>query len=329
RMWNWSSQSWHATEVVSELTFDSNNPAMAVDVDGNVFVTWHDLAPWVGSGPDLDIFFRYRSVTSGIWDGFTNTTDVVSTDSNLDSKYPSIAVDDDLTVHICWIDYSDIYGAGTDADVFYKYTSRTIQAWRGRVNSTDIISSESSRDSVAASIVTGSVNVVWQDKTHFGFGTDWDIFYKNLLIFEAEGPEDEDGFELWIIIIIVIAAVAGVASLFVFRMRSKSRVKGMPVLKFNKAAMGEVRSALKEVIPVEEKVVVLQRNNFPIELISELYDGNLTDFFSQTFTTVPIQLIEFLQKVDAPLEEKLEILEEFNNLSDEQKEEFLKELTEL
>ncbi|NVM28432.1 MAG: hypothetical protein HWN65_06285, partial [Candidatus Helarchaeota archaeon] len=249
------------------------------------------------------------------------------------SLYPSISVDNELNIHICWIDSSDINGTGPDADVFYKFFNRTAWIWKGIVNATDVISGESSEDSVAASIITGSVHVVWQDETHFGFGTDWDIFYKSLIIIEAEGqgpgPDVDDGSKTWIIIIIVIAAVAAVASLLVLRTRSKSRAEGIIAPKFNKAAMGEVRSALNKVLPVEEKVVVLQKNNFPIELISELYDGTLSDYFSQIFTTVPIQLIEFLQKVDAPLEEKLEILEEFNNLSDEQKEEFLKELTEL
>ncbi|NVM31800.1 MAG: hypothetical protein HWN65_23375, partial [Candidatus Helarchaeota archaeon] len=246
------------------------------------------------------------------------------------SLYPSISVDNELNIHICWIDSSDINGTGPDADVFYKFYNRTAGIWKGIVNTTDVISGESSGDSIAPSIITGSIYLVWQDKTHFGFGTDWDIFFKSLIIIEAEGPgpeiDDDGGSKIWIIIIIIIGVVAGVAALFVFRTRSKPSVVG---IKPSKMQLGDARSQLNQSESIPEKIHVLQKNNIPVELVVELYDPQLTDFFGQAFTSVPMELVEFLQKLDAPLEEKLEILEEFNNLTDELKQEFLEELTKI
>ena len=50
----------------------------------------------------------------------TFMTEVVSTESTDDSKFPSLAVDPDGNIHVAWHDDTDYGGSGTDFDVFYK-----------------------------------------------------------------------------------------------------------------------------------------------------------------------------------------------------------------
>jgi hypothetical protein len=90
-----------------------------------------------------------------------------------------------------------------------------------------------------------------------------------------------------------------------------------------------IKSEWKETLAIEDKIRALQRNAIGIEELAELSDPELTSYFTQTFINVPIKLIEFLQRLDAPLNDKVEIIAEFNNLSEEQKQEYLKELNEL
>ena len=48
------------------------------------------------------------------------TTEVVSTESNGDSRDTSLAVDSAGNVHVAWHDHTDYAGSGTDYDIFYK-----------------------------------------------------------------------------------------------------------------------------------------------------------------------------------------------------------------
>ena len=110
--------------------------------------------------------------------------------------------------------------------------------------------------------------------------------------------------------------------------RTRGKAK-QSTLKPSKMQLGEARSQLKDSKDIQAKLRVLQQNKIPVGVISELYDPTLNEFIAQAFTSVPIELIEFLQKLDAPLEEKLEILEEFNNLAKALKDEFLNELADI
>jgi hypothetical protein len=135
----------------------------------------------------------------------------------------------------------------------------------------------------------------------------------------------------WVIIVVVIGACAAVASLIVVRVRSKPKRAQVvsQQLMSTKDKLKGIKSEWKETLAIEDKIRALQRNAIGIEELAELSDPELTSYFTQTFINVPIKLIEFLQRLDAPLNDKVEIIAEFNNLSEEQKQEYLKELNEL
>ncbi len=151
--------------------------------------------------------------------------------------------------------------------------------------------------------------------------------YQSVNVIVYNTPEEPGNFP-WYIIIIIVAAVAALTTLFVVRSRRKPKAKFVPQLKTTKILIGEVRRQLKDESSLEGKIKVLQDNAVPLEIIPELYDEVLLKFFKQDFTSVPIDLLEFLQKIDLPVEDKLEIIMEFKNLSDSRKAEFLEELKE-
>lgn len=150
----------------------------------------------------------------------------------------------------------------------------------------------------------------------------------DVVIYLSPEPGTDDDW-LWIVIIIVVAAVASVTTLYVFRMRSKSRVAPITSSKSSKMVLGEVRRQLKDASSSDQKLRVLQDNGISIETIPELYDETLNKLISQHFTTPPIKLLEFLQRADMLIQDKLEIIQEFNNLSETKKKEFLDELSSL
>ncbi|NVM31801.1 MAG: right-handed parallel beta-helix repeat-containing protein, partial [Candidatus Helarchaeota archaeon] len=191
RMANISGQYWSGIELVStQSLLDSNYPTMTVEGDGTVHVAWHDLTPYAGSGGDHDIFYKNRDIVTGFWLGFDNSTDVVSSGSDGSSIYPRITIDENSVVHVVWVDYSDLFGAGTDADIFYKFWNSSNLTWQGYINTTGIVTVASSEDAFSATIavtlnqqgtIAREVHVVWQDQTDFGFGADWDVYYKSFL----------------------------------------------------------------------------------------------------------------------------------------------------
>lgn len=165
---------WTVTEVVStESTSHSSFPSIAVESNGAVHVAWRDLTNYGGSGPDFDIFYKYREV-SGVW----STTEVVSTESTDESREPSLAVDSSGIVHVAWCDYTNYGGSGIDKDIFYKIRDAT-----GIWSTTEVVSTESTDDSYAPSLAVGNdgtVHIAWYDQTNYaGSGNDYDIFYKN------------------------------------------------------------------------------------------------------------------------------------------------------
>ncbi|TFF90739.1 MAG: hypothetical protein EU548_01475, partial [Promethearchaeota archaeon] len=191
RMWNETGQYWSEIELVSlNCNKNSSMPSITAEANGKVHVVWHDLTPLYGSDSDCDIFYRNRDTSDGSWSGFDNPIDIISYESDGLSIYPSITIDEYSVVHIVWVDYSDIFGAGIDADIFYRFWNSSDSTWQGLTNSTDLITVESSEDSLFASVATNryqqgdiatQVHLVWQDQTNFGFGSDWDIYYKSYI----------------------------------------------------------------------------------------------------------------------------------------------------
>jgi hypothetical protein len=117
------------------------------------------------------------TANSNLW----NTTEVVSSESNLDSMHSCIVVDDSGTIHVIWGDYTNYGGSGSDRDIFYKYKS-----YNSDWSSVEVVSTESTGDSnlgyehCLAVDSSGTLHVVWEDNTNYnGAGTDRDVFYKN------------------------------------------------------------------------------------------------------------------------------------------------------
>jgi len=171
-----SDYNWSFTEVVStESLLLSRENSLAVGTDGTVHIAWEDKSDYGGSGSDWDIFYKYKS-NDGNW----SNTEVVSTESTVDtiySLYPSLAVEDDGTVHIAWVDPTEYGGSGSDSDIFYKQRSSN-----GDWSVTEVVSTESTTYSNCPSLdvdSNGTVHVAWDDSTDYsGSGADEDIFYK-------------------------------------------------------------------------------------------------------------------------------------------------------
>jgi len=124
---------------------------------------------------------EYNHYNIDSFDRFTwimNTTEVVSTESTVESYYPSLATDTAGNVHIAWQDYTDYAGSGTGWDIFYKRWDAASSSW----TTTEVVSTESTSRAENPSLGTdssGNVHIAWQDETDYdGAGTDPDIFYK-------------------------------------------------------------------------------------------------------------------------------------------------------
>ncbi len=175
KFWNSSSLSWTTTEVVStESTENSNYPFIAVDLQRNVHISWTDTTNYTECGLDYDIFYKYWDNSLSSW----TVTQVISNGSTSNSLFSPIAVDSNMNVYITWFDYTDIIGAGSDSDIFYKSFDSSTSLW----STVEIISSMSSDLSTAPSIFvdnTQNVHITWEDATDYeDSGSDRDILYK-------------------------------------------------------------------------------------------------------------------------------------------------------
>ncbi len=162
KCWNATTRMWDATPqlVSTESTSYAEYPDVAVDAQGNVHVTWEDSTSYGHVDSYDDIFYKYRNVTTGSW----TVTEVISAQSTSYAYRPSIAVDGLGNVHIAWYDLTNIYGAGTDYDIFYRMWNSTTHVWSGHVNTTDVVSRTpySSYHPAVGADEFGNVNIVWQ-----------------------------------------------------------------------------------------------------------------------------------------------------------------------
>ena len=169
-MWDFNS-----TKVIStDIYGTSASPQVVVDEEFNVHVVWYDNANYNSEGTDWDIFYRRYDATTGLWEA----VEVVSEGCSGDSSFPSIAVDNDLNVHVVWNDDSDLFGEEIDNDIFYRKFDDITSSW----GSIQLVSSESTLGSYSMDIACDSLNqphVVWYDYTDYtACGSDSDIFHK-------------------------------------------------------------------------------------------------------------------------------------------------------
>jgi len=126
KFWNASTNTWTSTEVVStESTSWSIRPAVDIDDDGNVHVTWEDFTNYGGAGTDIDIFYKKKVFSTQTW----TTTTVISSESYIESRRPDIVANGSGDVHIAWQDPTPYDGAGSDWDIFYKFWNKSTSSW--------------------------------------------------------------------------------------------------------------------------------------------------------------------------------------------------------
>ncbi len=167
--------SWTSVAIVSDESNGSSwFPTIAVDSADNINIAWFDDDDIGGSGSDTDIHFKQWTSASASW----GDTEIVSTESDSYSLYPSLAVDSSGVVHIAWEDQSNYHYCGIERDTFYKRRD-PITLW----TLTEVVSRESTDNSEKPSLAVdeaGIVHIAYFDKSDFGFGTDYDIYYRQL-----------------------------------------------------------------------------------------------------------------------------------------------------
>ncbi|NPD87769.1 MAG: hypothetical protein HGN29_03550 [Asgard group archaeon] len=168
-----SSWFWSEFEVISDSsTLDSQLVNLAVDSENNIHVVWSDSTDLLGSLVDLDVFYRYYDSSLETW----SPIELVSSESTSSSYDPVIAIDSNDNIYVAWEDYTDISGAGTDGDIFYKKKNVG-----GFWTTTSVVTTESNFNVAADMCLDGNDNVYfsWADLTNIlGAGTDQDIFLK-------------------------------------------------------------------------------------------------------------------------------------------------------
>lgn len=111
---------WTPTEVISvNSTEDCGFPCLVIDPSDNFHIVWRDQTNYGSSGSDSDIYYKYKNSTSGTWDSMT----LLTAESSENSDDPEIFCDKLGFLHLIWLDFMDIVGAGEDPDIFYKFLS--------------------------------------------------------------------------------------------------------------------------------------------------------------------------------------------------------------
>jgi hypothetical protein len=136
-------------------------------------VIWRDETDYDTSGIDNDIFYKRRSA-AGDW----TVTSVVSEDSTSSVYGSAIKIDNQNNVMVTWTDWTDIYGAGSDADIFFSFLNASTSEWLPMALVSEV-SGTSNDPQIAISPITGYVHIIWNDYTDFlSCGTDSDIFHR-------------------------------------------------------------------------------------------------------------------------------------------------------
>lgn len=177
RRWHQITNTWTSVELISEGSSESSRfPCITSSDSGNIHVGWRDGTDnYYSSGVDEDIFYRMWDSTISSW----GVIELVSHGSTEYSDYVDIAVDPTGNIHMCWMDETNINGAGSDADIFYTQRSNEMNNWANiQIVSTESNTSDSAYPKIEADF-SGNVHIVWHDNIDYlGYGTDFDVFYK-------------------------------------------------------------------------------------------------------------------------------------------------------
>lgn len=177
---------WGHEQVVSEPKFNDDintkmsiKPAIAIE-NGMRYLVWVDENLTNGAGMFSDIFFKY-------YDGFkwsevfvVSEPTVGADQSTEPSNDPDIAVENG-NVYVVWMEETNLLGAGTDEDIFFRHfdgsTWAALEVVSEPLAGSDLNTAFSRNPSIA--VESGTVHVAWRDDTFLnGAGTDSDIFYR-------------------------------------------------------------------------------------------------------------------------------------------------------
>jgi hypothetical protein len=131
---------------------DQNNPAIAVDVSGNLFVVWDE-----DDGTENDIYFS-KSVNGG--DDWSDPHIMVNTDAeNENQEKPTIDVDSEGNIYVAWTDRRN----AVDNDIYFAASFNGGANWSNpNVRVDDSVSGRQSNPQLIVSN-SGTIYVVWHD----------------------------------------------------------------------------------------------------------------------------------------------------------------------
>jgi ribosomal protein L31 len=173
RRYNQQSQQWETPIVVSEES-SSTSYAMSIAVDSMeiAHIAWSDYDSMLGSGTDHDIFYRKYTPQSGL-----SPLELLTDQSTLNSETSDIQIDSQDNIHVLWTDATDLLGAGTDTDVFYRFFNNASLMWSDYILISDQSTGTVFRPDIAIDN-WNNLHIVWSDATDYlGSGTDYDILY--------------------------------------------------------------------------------------------------------------------------------------------------------
>jgi hypothetical protein len=176
KVWNITTLSWSAVDIVStESDEASYDTSIFCDTSNNIHVTWLDRTNISNCGDDYDIFYKFWNATTLSW----NNTEVVSILNVNDSSDSSLSVDPFGNVNVVWWDESDIAGAGTDRDVFFRRYIASSNSW----TTTYLISTGSDDMSLSPTVgfdLDANAHIIWEDRhsNYISSGSDNDIFHR-------------------------------------------------------------------------------------------------------------------------------------------------------
>ena len=175
---NLTGTSWEDIQILSEpvlgqdFNFDSSlEPKIAVE-NSKIYVVWYDDNKTYNAGPDFDIFYRCNLTGNG-WEDIQVISEPV--------QGPDIAIENSK-IYVVWTDANNTNGAGSDADIFYRYNTTGLYWETIQVISEPLIDSNTNTgnsDYSSIAVEDGNIHVVWGDQNNTkASGTDWDIFYR-------------------------------------------------------------------------------------------------------------------------------------------------------
>jgi hypothetical protein len=148
---------WAALKRLSWSSSDTDDPAVASDVSGNVHVVWTDSTPG-----NWEIYYRKSADGGATWSAAKRITWTAGQSFN-----PAVAVDPSGFLHVVW--WGDQAG---NWEIYYKKSTTGGTTWSAGLRLCWSLGASYSPDIAVDS--SGYIQVVWQDDTP-GFP---DIFHK-------------------------------------------------------------------------------------------------------------------------------------------------------